>query len=127
MKRTTPNMREIAGSSTRATPALIIREMIDLLPNEDAYCKARLARRADGTPTVTTDLACVRRSLPGAFHCALSFYSGGEHAWIAGFPATVEAILTKAAGRPYDEFDEDPKTTFADIRKVLDKAAGLAS
>lgn len=120
-------MREISGGSTRATPAMIIREMIGILPSEDTYCKAKLARRVDGTPTVTTDLACVRRSLPGAFHCALSFYSGGEHAWLAGFPATVEVILSKAAGRPYDEFDEDENTSFADIRAVLDKAAALAA
>jgi len=108
--------------SDRVMPSTILEEMQRVLPTEDTWDPAWLAIRRDGTKSYSTDLACATRSLAGAMHCALAFYTHGGKGWGAGFPAKVEAYLTAAAGRDYVEFDNDPKTTFDAVRGVIHAA-----
>lgn len=112
-----------AAGDGPVSPRELFEEMLRILPNESAWSPGCLARREDGTKTVTTDLACTQRSMPGAMHCALSYYG---NRWQSPFPGHIEDRLTKAAGKRYDLFDEDPQTTFADIRRVISDALAAA-
>lgn len=118
------NLQAASNDSGPVSPLDVIDEIDRILAIETDWQPGCLAVREDGTKTVTTDLACVRRSLPGALQCALSFYG---NRWNSPFPARIEEILTKSAGRRYDLFDADPATTFADVKRVIASAREAAT
>lgn len=114
---------KVISSGDPLTPLICLQGMAEVLSSPERYNKGRIAARADGTSTISTDIQAVRWSISGALHAVLAFYPSR---WNQGFPGKVEKLLSEAAGRDYADFDYDPHTTFDDVRRCLDVAITMA-
>ena len=96
----------------------VIQKARDYLATPSNWTKGEMFRDARGISTTRDKAVCA------CLHGALSLAAGGRgtEAGRKAYDDAAEAVEAVLDGAPISVFNDDPKTTHADVLAVLDKA-----
>lgn len=127
-------------AGVQVTPAAVLDYMLDeVLTDESKWTQKKAARRADGTEVTSGHPEAVKFCIMGAACRSLEVLKNRESGWAEGEWAVHEDIVRAiedslprgffrggdATFGPIPAFNDDPHTTFEDVRLLVKRAREL--
>jgi len=116
-----------AGVTSTITPAQILdRVLDDVLTDASKWCQGDAAQAATGERMPCDNPQAVRFCILGAIGKAISLEGHALVTEWKTFSRTVSLVESVAGGRYTPAFNDDPHTTFEDVRLLLKRAREVA-